>query len=96
MEGVDAALTHEITRQFHSHEHSGHEKAQQHADKADEKQKETVQFGNVRSIGTIQDYEAEASHSEKKAGGKSLHDVLSIHPVSQKCHWSLMSVLICH
>lgn len=71
-------------RQFHSHEHSGHEKAQQHADKADEEQKEAVEFGNVWGIGAIQDYKAKATHSEQKAGGQTLHDVLSIHPLKEK------------
>lgn len=56
-------------RQLHPHEDSGHEETEQDADEADEQQQETVEFGDVWSIGAVQDYEAQSSHGEQETGG---------------------------
>lgn len=65
-------------RQLHAHEDSGHEEAEEHADAANEEQQEAVEFGNVRSIGAVQDDEAQAPHGEEEAGGQPFHNVLPI------------------
>lgn len=65
-------------RQLHAHEDSGHEEAEEDADAADEEQQEAVEFGNVRSIGAVQDDEAQAPHGEEETGGQSFHNVLPI------------------
>lgn len=66
-------------RQLHAHEDSGHEEAEEHADAANEEQQEAVEFGNVWSIGAVQDDEAQAPHGEEEAGGQSFHNVLPIY-----------------
>lgn len=67
-------------RQLHAHEHSGHEEAEQDADAADEEQQEAVEFGNVWSVGAVQNYEAQAPHCEEETGSQSFHNVLPVHP----------------
>lgn len=89
-------LTHEVSRQLHAHEHPRHEEAEQNTDKANEQQQEAVEFGNVRSVGAVEDYEAQASHCKQEAGGQSFHDVLAIYSVCEEGHWPLVSMLISH
>lgn len=67
-------------RQLHPHEHSGHEEAQQHTDKANEEQQEAVEFRNIWGIGAVKNDEAETTHSEEETGRQTLHDVLPVHP----------------
>lgn len=66
-------------RQLHAHEHSGHEEAEEDADKPDEEQQEAVEFGNVWCVGAVQDYKAQASHREQETGSQSFHNVLAIY-----------------
>lgn len=66
-------------RQLHAHEHSGHEEAEEDADKTDEEQQEAVEFGNVWCVGAVQDYKAQAPHREQETGSQSFHDVLPIY-----------------
>lgn len=48
----------EYLRQLHTHEHPGHEEAEEDADEANEQQQEAIKFGNVWSVGAIQDDKA--------------------------------------
>lgn len=66
--GLDSIDSSFDLRQLHAHEHSGHEEAEEHADKSNEKQQEAVEFGNVGCIRAVQDYKAQASHCEQEAG----------------------------
>lgn len=80
----------ENLRQLHAHEHPRHEEAEQNTDKANEQQQEAVEFGNVRSVGAVEDYEAQASHCKQEAGGQSFHDVLTIY--SEQTHYLVRRV----
>lgn len=80
-------------RQLHAHEHSGHEEAEEDADKADEEQQEAVEFGNVWCVGAVQDYEAQASHREQETGSQTFHDVLPVHSGKQKVLTLVMDYL---
>lgn len=71
-------------RQLHAHEYSGHEEAEENADKTDEEQQEAVEFGNVGCVGAVQDYKAQASHCEEETGSQSFHDVLAIYSGGKK------------
>lgn len=51
-------LTHQVARQFHPHENSGHEEAQKHTDKSNKEQKKPIQLGDIWCIGSIQNYES--------------------------------------
>lgn len=93
---LSLSLAHEVSWQLHAHEHSGHEEAEEDADETDEEQQEAVEFGNVRCIGAVQDYKAQASHRKEETGGQSFHNVLAVYSVCQKGHWSLVSMLISH
>lgn len=90
------SLAHEVSRQLHAHEHSGHEEAEENADKPNEEQQESVEFGDVWCIGAVQDYKAQTSHCEEEAGGQAFHDVLAIYSVCQKGNWPLVSMFISH
>lgn len=70
-------------RQFHPHEHSGHEETQQHTDEANEQQEKSVELWNIRRVGSVQDDEAQPAHGEQETGGQAFHDVLSIHPETE-------------
>lgn len=50
-------LAHQVARQLHSHEHSGHEETQEDTDEANEQKKKPVEFRYVGCIGSVQDYE---------------------------------------
>lgn len=82
---VEINATHEELdlRQLHAHEHSGHEEAEEDADKADEEQQEAVEFGDVWGVGAVQDYKAQASHREEETGSQSFHNVLPIYSGEQ-------------
>lgn len=71
-------------RQLHAHEHSGHEEAEQDTDEPNEEQQEAVQFGNVGSVGAIQDYKSQTSHCEEETGGQSFHNILPIYSEKEK------------
>lgn len=71
-------------REFHSHEDTGHEEAEEHTDEADEEQQEAIELRDVGRVRTVQDDEAQTAHGEKEARGQTLHDVLPIHPERKK------------
>lgn len=84
----------QVAGQLHAHEQPGGEEGDQDENESHGGQQQAVEVRLARRVRLVHDDESQSADGEQEAAGQALHDVLPIHTVGHKGHWTRVSVLI--